>query len=1204
MNLHLPQTEEARAEAALLMDVRENLITSRSGEPLIAAHQDFITASWLITQRDVLLDRDQFCQAVATLGDGAEHIDLPAPAILKPGPFWTGKQVINMLLKPNKSISLKASFECKARNYSKKGEVMCPNDGYVMVRDGVLLAGNLDKEIIGNGSKKGLVYVLIRDNSGPVAARALLRFTKMTARWLMNWGFSIGIEDVSPSAKLSSKKQIGMAEGYAKANQLVEQFRAGTLALQPGCNEEQSLEALMNGTLSKLRESMGNMCMDELHRLNPPRVMAVCGSKGSTLNISQMVACVGQQSVGGARIQEGFVERTLPIFPAKAKDPAAKGFVANSFYTGLSATEFFFHTMGGREGLVDTAVKTADTGYMQRRMMKTLEDLCVAYDGSVRTSNGDMVQTRYGDDGLDPAYMEATGRPADFQRTLLQARFGGKDDKAFSAVAPITERIVADDGASAAAPAPVPVKGGRGAKKSASAANAVVDSSAPSTASTASSVAAQAVEAEVALTPAEIRAMVAQRLAPSALGDLGGGGSSGRGNASAASASASASSSSGAGAAAATAGAQPSADGAAFFASVRDFFDKDVAGAVEHRMQEVGLGHLLDGSAAAASGTAMEEAGAGAGAGKSSAAGRKCRGAAGAGKAALAASMPPAGAPSADAASSSGPLLKVDADILASHKAALQFAKSSDPSSKRTEAAAIVARTSGVTGAQLARALDMIISKYKRAVMQPGEAVGAVAAHSLGEPATQMTLKTFHFAGVASMNVTLGVPRIKELMNAARAISTPIIEAALENGDSEITARIVKARIEKTTLGDIAESIAEVYAPDGAHLEVVLDLEAIAALRLEHVTARSVAASLVRAPKMHLKDSNVRVAGDDRVQVYPPSRKSASRVRAERQRARELVKEKERIAMEGKGGEAEASATAAAAGAGRGGDDDDDDEVDNNGSANEDDDDIDEEMLGQYTAAASAGMRSDSYFSLQALKASIPSVIVQGIPTVNRAVITKSDGTSTAGSGKGSPAGAYKLLVEGYDLLRVMGTPGVRGTATTSNHIIEVEETLGIEAARVMIQAELARTYGSYGIVVDGRHLRLLADVMTYKGNVLGVTRFGIAKMKDSVLMLASFEKTPDHLFDAAVHSRVDPCVGVSESIIVGTPIPLGTGLFSILEKDETSGENVVVGGAAPAYAQHAKEQASRTNDHWAPSRAANGGMRVSFAPLPLPSVV
>jgi DNA-directed RNA polymerase III subunit RPC1 len=174
---------------------------------------------------------------------------------------------------------------------------------------------------------------------------------------------------------------------------------------------------------------------------------------------------------------------------------------------------------------------------------------------------------------------------------------------------------------------------------------------------------------------------------------------------------------------------------------------------------------------------------------------------------------------------------------------------------------------------------------------------------------------------------------------------------------------------------------------------------------------------------------------------------------------------------------------------------------------------------------------------IQSLKVALPSVIVQGIPEVTRAVITREEGAR----------GAHKLLVEGNNLLRVMGTPGVRGTSATSNHVMEVEKCLGIEAARVMIQKELARTYKSYGIVVDGRHLQLLSDIMTSRGTVLGITRFGIAKMKESVLMLASFEKTPDHLFDAACHSRVDPCVGVSESIIVGTTIPIGTGLFSLI---------------------------------------------------------
>jgi len=140
-----------------------------------------------------------------------------------------------------------------------------------------------------------------------------------------------------------------------------------------------------------------------------------------------MIASVGQQVVSGTRIPEGFVQRTLPHFPVKSKTPAAKGFVQNSFFSGLTPTEFFFHTMGGREGLVDTAVKTAETGYMQRRLMKALEDLSTQYDLSVRNSSGLVVQFKYGDDGLDPANMEENDKPVDLSRAFLHALWIKRD---------------------------------------------------------------------------------------------------------------------------------------------------------------------------------------------------------------------------------------------------------------------------------------------------------------------------------------------------------------------------------------------------------------------------------------------------------------------------------------------------------------------------------------------------------------------------------------------------------------------------------------------------------------------------------------------------------------------------------------------------------------------------------------------------------
>ena len=177
------------------------------------------------------------------------------------------------------------------------------------------------------------------------------------------------------------------------------------------------------GVLNNIRELAGRLCMETLHRHNSPLIMSQCGSKGSPINIAQMVACVGQQSVGGKRAFDGFKDRTLPHYPRGDKTPAGKGFVSNSFFSGLTATEFWFHTMGGREGLVDTAVKTAETGYMSRRLMKALEDLYSHYDMTVRNAASGIVQFMYGDDGMDPVTMEGKdGKPVDFARLLAQVR--------------------------------------------------------------------------------------------------------------------------------------------------------------------------------------------------------------------------------------------------------------------------------------------------------------------------------------------------------------------------------------------------------------------------------------------------------------------------------------------------------------------------------------------------------------------------------------------------------------------------------------------------------------------------------------------------------------------------------------------------------------------------------------------------------------
>ena len=417
----------------------------------------------------------------------------------------------------------------------------------------------------------------------------------------------------------------------------------------------------------------------------------------------------------------------------------------------------------------------------------------------------------------------------------------------------------------------------------------------------------------------------------------------------------------------------------------------------------------------------------------------------------------------------------------------------------------------GVTEAQLDEFLERCVRKYHAKRIEPGSAVGAVGAQSIGEPGTQMTLKTFHFAGVASMNVTLGVPRIKEIINAAKNISTPIITATLECDDNVKAARVVKGRVEKTTLGEVCKFIDVVYNPSACYVEVCLDPAVISALQLD-VTVESVRRSLISAPKLKLKANTVLHAGENLIHVLPP----------------------------------------------------------------------DEESKSKAAAAQGAAAYRRALFHLQTLRSAVPNVIVQGIPSASRAVI------NDVGQGK------YNLVVEGTNLQAVMSVEGVKGTHTTTNHVMEAERTLGIEAARFCIIKEINDTMKAHGMSIDARHSMLLADVMTYKGEVLGITRFGMAKMKDSVLMLASFEKTTDHLFDAALHGRTDTVDGVSECIIMGIPMPVGTGMFKLqhramrletMDEEEREEEDAVVasdgkGAASSVEITELEEAAAGANSN------------------------
>jgi len=444
MNLHVPQTEEARTEALELMGVKHNLATPKDGTPIIAATQDFITAAYLLSNKDRFYDRKSFVQICNYMFDGNAvrdpvkkkfrslpddrngflDIDLPEAAILKPEQLWTGKQVFNVLMRPSLKSKVLVNFDAQCKQYrpAEHSNYRAEDDAFLCIRNSEVMSGVMDKNTVGPGKKDSIFYVIMRDFGPECAVQAMNRLAKLCARWLSNEGFSIGINDVYPSAELVRRKDELIKKAYLQCDSLINDFQLDRLTRDAGCNEEQTMENRISGVLSEVRQKAGAICFEQLSNWNSPLIMAKCGSKGSNINVSQMVAAVGQQIIGGSRVADGFQDRTLPHFPKAARQPPSKGFVRNSFFSGLTPTEFLFHAMSGREGLVDTAVKTAETGYMSRRLMKSLEDLSAQYDDTVRNSSAGIVQFQFGDDKLDPVDMEGRAKPVNFERTFIHAQ--------------------------------------------------------------------------------------------------------------------------------------------------------------------------------------------------------------------------------------------------------------------------------------------------------------------------------------------------------------------------------------------------------------------------------------------------------------------------------------------------------------------------------------------------------------------------------------------------------------------------------------------------------------------------------------------------------------------------------------------------------------------------------------------------------------
>ncbi len=791
MNLHVPQSEESRSEALMLMRVQDQILSPRYGGPIIGGIRDFITGAFMLTRDETLLTPGEFSNLALV---GGFEGDLPEPAHKGAKPAYTGKQLFTLFLPKGMNYVLTSKW-------AKSSKTGASND--VVIKDGELISGVVDKAVIGAEEPDSLLHRIAKDYGNEEARNFLNSILKVLKTYLTRRGFTYGFNELELPAEAKKAITDSLDEAYSNVFDLIKKYKAGQLQLTRGLSPEDSLEAYIVNELSRARDRAGKIADRSFPPENSGMIMARTGARGSSLNVGQMTAALGQQSVRGKRIEKGMRGRALSHFPWNDQSPEAKGFVRSNYREGLSPTEFFFHAMGGREGLVDTAVRTQQSGYMQRRLVNALEHLKVEYDLTVRDPHGNIIQFFYGEDGVDPAKSDH-GRPINLDRLLE------------------TEELL---------------NKGR----------------------------AKLDEETVERLMKKYQPVLNERL-------------------------------------------------------IKELQDK-------------------------LTGSYLTEEGA---------------------------------------------------------KESLE---------------------------KVAEALD-----YSR--VEPGEASGIVAAQSIGEPGTQMTLRTFHFAGVRERDVTLGLPRLMELVDARKIPATPSMDIYLdkEHGASNEKAVKVAKEILFTKVGNVVD-YSEVDPTEGI--------------------------------KLHLSEQMMldRDATPEEV-------------------AKVIETGKRNVQME------------------RG-------------------------------KIIRVNMENADLSMLFTLRNKVLNMKLKGIPGITRVTVVKE-------------GDEWFIQSAGSNLGKVVAVQGVDPTRVYTNNVHEVAQVLGIEAARATLVREVMSTLDEQGLEVDIRHIFLVADLMTSKGYIQQIGRHGIAGAKSSVLARAAFEITVPTLAEAAVKGEVEDLKGVTENVIVGLPIPVGTGMIDL----------------------------------------------------------
>lgn len=972
MNMHMPQNVESEVELKELAAVPYQIVAPGNNKPIVGLFQDSLLGAYRITRENIFFTKKEAMNLLM----GIKKLNLEKfYNLFKDTERISSFDILTQIF-PDMSLKYKtAKFT--------SGEDMNDSQHVLEIKNGHYVRGQLDKKILGSGTK-GILHRVCNDYGNVACADFIDDLQNVITDYMLNSGYSVGIKDLI--ADKATQNTINDIINLKKSdvNSLIDQVQLGVFTNNTGKSNLEEFETKVNGILNEAVAEAGKTGRKNLGDKNRFVIMVNAGSKGSDINISQMISCLGQQTVDGKRVPYGFDSRTLPHFKKYDDSPRARGFVENSFIEGLTPEEMFFHAMGGRVGLIDTAVKTSQTGYIQRRLIKGMEDLKVEYDMTVCNHKSKIVQFSYGDDGFDCVTVETQKLPiSQMSIEEIYNHFELPDNKKEQKA--IVEKVFTKETLKRHKSKLEDLK-----KRNENVIDLMVSQRVPLMKNVFGYENSSNISCAVSFSNVIDNVKNNMMIQSNSMVDI----------------------------------------------TLLEAYE-----IIDHYFQKISKFHY-------ASPNILFE------------------------------------------------LLYYyylcPKQLVIVHR----FNKSA-----------------------LIVLLELVVKKYKKSLVAPGEMVGIIAAQSIGEPTTQMTLNTFHFAGVASKsNVTRGVPRVEEILMLSDKMKGPSTTVYLKEEDryERQRAQSIQNIIEHTRLKDVVKTVEIWFDPDDRNTLLEQDSEMINDfLDYEKIICNA--------------------AGIDGEQGEEDNSKSKWIIRFE---VDDVILLDKNLTVDDVYFSLKNTFM---------------DEIDCIYSDYNSKDLVFRIRLNKILSSKKKlanpnplDQSDDIYLLKNFQNKMLNDVILRGVPDIDKVVLRKEPGRMVMVDDVYVAKDNWVLDTIGTNLKHLLSLDYIDNTKTYSNNIVEMYKVLGIEAARASIYKEFREVIEADGSYINDHHISLLCDRMTYSANMISIFRHGINNDKIGPIAKASFEETPEMFLKAARHAELDEMRGVSANVMCGQEGYFGTSSFQV----------------------------------------------------------